>query len=57
MLRSAAASKGQQVRKQGEHGRPEPETALPDRGRRFYLPTQSPLRVGAFAYLRPRWRR
>src|ERR1700733_11540081 len=53
MLRSAAASNGQQVRKRGEHGRPEPETALPRRGRRFYLLTPSPLRIGGFAYLRP----
>ena len=52
MLRSAAASNGQQVSKRGEHGRPEPETALPSRGRRFYLLTLSPLRVGGFAYLR-----
>jgi hypothetical protein len=53
MLRSAAASRDQQVRKRDEHGTPTSETALPNRGQRFYLPTSSPLRVVGFAYLRP----
>ena len=52
MLRSAAASRDQQVRKRGNDGKPTPETALPNRGRRFYLHTESPLRVAGFAYLR-----
>jgi hypothetical protein len=54
MLRSAAASNGQQVRKRGEHGSSDSEAALLSRGRRFYLPIQSLLQAGGFAYLRIR---
>lgn len=55
MLRSIAASSGQRARKAGEQGRSESESNHPEREQRFYLPSQSLVKAGTFAYLRARW--
>jgi hypothetical protein len=52
MLRSIAASSGQRARKAGEQGRSESESNHPEREQRFYLPSQSLVKAGTFAYLR-----
>ena len=54
MLRSPAASSGQQARKGGEDGTSESENNPPGREQRFYLPSQSSVNAETFAYLRTR---
>jgi hypothetical protein len=54
MLRSTAASKGQQASERCEHGRTESEMTIPHGEQSFYLLGQSLEKPGTYAYLRAR---